>query len=878
MISAILYGRNDNYGYNLHKRAALSFNCIAEVLDETDEIIFVDYNTPDDFPTFPEAIQDTLTKRARELLRVLRVRPFIHDRFKSKTPLLALEPIARNVAVRRSRPSNRWILSTNTDMIFILQRVGSLTDIVRDLPKGFYHAPRIELPETLWESLDRQQPREIIDTIRDWGWNLHLNEIVFGSDVIRYDGPGDFQLLKREDVIKYHGFNEEMLLGWHVDSNIAKRMGLVYGKVGDLGNEVYGYHCDHTRQVTAAHTHTRTENDWRRFVDEVEAPAIPDQAHTWGCADDEIEEIHLKTNPAQVYVKALRETIGNPLTKPRFAHYVGSTYDKTDYDPPHIMPFLADIFFSAARNLNVTWYAEQTETLCLFASIWQNLGFTGKLMVDDSVFKKGLRRANVHFVPKATALAEADVFVFDFRSAVRGSLPSKGLNRGPDPSKDLWAMFAHVVKYERERSIAGKRSRRIISLNAINNRFENFVRQRVAIAYSPFSGRMRHGFALPALREEEDWLPFLTAGEAGIREGKSIKSINRKLGVLAFGFGKHLESGTYRLVLGINALSEDRQSWTDLPCVLICVVCGSEVLAKRALSGKDLDNPELNFILDVSQDIEGRFGSVELHVRLLAPLAVALQKLTIERLSSNDELRKVTASNSAFGLLPGTVLDCGSNGNGMAYQAEGWSLPEGVGTWTNGPRAGLAARLVEWPADGIILQIAAHPFLVKDRHLSLAVEVLANGVVLDRWSYRYPGDNGWVIRSARIPASLLAASPVLKIELQIDQPAVPQALGVSTDDRQLGLFVSSVSFLSEREAWRGHVMWRMTAPIRGAKRAARWLVTGTWSWITLKPGSRPRRVARIFLKHVSCWLNDHPRLQARVLRMRRWSRRSSDAA
>ena len=126
MISAILYGRNDNYGYNLHKRAALSFNCIAEVLDETDEIIFVDYNTPDDFPTFPEAIQDTLTKRARELLRVLRVRPFIHDRFKSKTPLLALEPIARNVAVRRSRPSNRWILSTNTDMIFILQRVGSL--------------------------------------------------------------------------------------------------------------------------------------------------------------------------------------------------------------------------------------------------------------------------------------------------------------------------------------------------------------------------------------------------------------------------------------------------------------------------------------------------------------------------------------------------------------------------------------------------------------------------------------------------------------------------------------------------------------------------------------------------------------------------------
>ena len=67
MISVVLYGRNDNYGYNLHKRAALSLNCMAEVLtDPSDEIMFVDYNTPDDFPTFPEAIQDTLTKRARE--------------------------------------------------------------------------------------------------------------------------------------------------------------------------------------------------------------------------------------------------------------------------------------------------------------------------------------------------------------------------------------------------------------------------------------------------------------------------------------------------------------------------------------------------------------------------------------------------------------------------------------------------------------------------------------------------------------------------------------------------------------------------------------------------------------------------------------------
>src|SRR5262249_43885357 len=159
--------------------------------------------------------------------------------------------------------------------------------------------------------------------------------------------------------------------------------------------------------------------------------------------------------------------------------------------------------------------------------------------------------------------------------------------------------------------------------------------------------------------------------------------------------------------------------------------------------------------------------------------------------SERDRLQQAAAV-----VTPGTFVDFRPTGRGAAYQAEGWSLPEEAGTWTNGPRASLAARLVEWPADDMMLQISAYPFLVKRRHPSLAVEVLANGVVVDRWSYRYPGGTGWVIRSARIPASLLAASPVLKIELQIDQPAVPAALGVSTDDRQLGLFVSSVSFIT----------------------------------------------------------------------------------
>src|SRR5271168_1449973 len=121
MISVIVYGRNDSHGYNLHKRAAISLNCIAEMLRAADdEILFVDYNTPNDLPAFVEAIYDTLTPKVKSILRVFRVRPDLHARLAGdRTHLLALEPHSRNIALRRSNPRNRWVLFTNTDMIFI---------------------------------------------------------------------------------------------------------------------------------------------------------------------------------------------------------------------------------------------------------------------------------------------------------------------------------------------------------------------------------------------------------------------------------------------------------------------------------------------------------------------------------------------------------------------------------------------------------------------------------------------------------------------------------------------------------------------------------------------------------------------------------------
>jgi len=296
MISIIVYGRNDTYGYNLSKRAALGLNCMAEVLtDEADEILFVDYNTPDDLPTFPEAIADTLTEQARRRLRILRVRPAHHAAFAKRTHLPVLEPIARNVAIRRSNPANRWVLSTNTEMIFVPRTGHSLSDIVASLSRGFYATPRFEVPESLWESFDRYDPGGVLQEVARWGWDAFLNDVVLSQyESILYDAPGDFQLVRRKDLFAIDGFNERMLLGWHVDVNLFRRLSLLYkgADTSDLADRVFGYHCTHTRQQTVMHAPDAPRNDIVKAY-EVKRPNLPRQRQTWGLANVDIEEISL---------------------------------------------------------------------------------------------------------------------------------------------------------------------------------------------------------------------------------------------------------------------------------------------------------------------------------------------------------------------------------------------------------------------------------------------------------------------------------------------------------------------------------------------------------------------------------------------------------
>lgn len=636
MISVIMYGRNDSYGYNLHKRAALSFNCIAEILtDPDDEILFVDYNTPDDFPTFPEAIRDTLTQKALNLTRIFRVRQRQHDRFRHRTHLMALEPIARNVAVRRSNPRNRWVLSTNTDMIFVCQNKAPLSELIRPLPQRFYHAPRIEIPETLWESLPRQRPDEVIATIRNWGRSLHLDEIVRVSERILYDAPGDFQLVLREDLFTIGGFNEEMLLGWHLDSNLAIRLQLLHGELGDLGDKVFGYHCDHTRQVTPAHAHARVQNSISNFVDNVTRFDVPSVGQSWGLLSEDIEEIRLGSDSARGYVAAIEAAVGAPLGTPYIARYSGETYDKVSYDPRHVLPFLVDLFSSAPRSSCLAWFGRTRRMIEIFSSSWLRLGFREPILVvnnpefDDAFADiPGTLRVELD-----QCVRSASAFVFEF-----GLLDQNEHETERDAHKrdsEIIRAFFKVITTEQDRRANGQPLRTIAGINAIHNRFESLFRSFVGASVTPFGTRLRHGYVLPEEVGAVEWLPQLSEGSAGRRVDGAIESDPAQAECVAYGPYRSLMPGHYRFTTIVEVFEGNSLPASPDAAAFAEAVVGNERLGATSITLEGPGRHAYSFDFNVNDDIPAqRDKGVETRFHALTPCAFRILSATIERLGA----------------------------------------------------------------------------------------------------------------------------------------------------------------------------------------------------------------------------------------------------
>lgn len=358
---------------------------MAELLsDKDDEILFVDWNTSPGLPTFIESIHDLLTDKAKDLIKTIKVDFEIHERlFGAKTSKQTVEPVARNVAIIRSNPKNKWILSTNTDMIFIPKNsIKSLSDICSKLADGFYELPRFSIPEILWETFDRLDPKGVMQGIKELRLKIDLDEIITAGPILRFDAPGDFQLCLRSQLFEINGFDENMILGWHVDSNLCRRLNILNGETKSLENELYGYHCEHTK-TTTHFTASGGSNSLIDYVEKIKTPYSAKQNLNWGLSDIELSEFKVKEKILGRF-KILYD-VAIPPQVTRSPVYANSMGELVGYPVSHAIPYLVDAVYDYPLKTKILYFGKNNNNFNLYQKILGVLGFSNVTRFEKKV-------------------------------------------------------------------------------------------------------------------------------------------------------------------------------------------------------------------------------------------------------------------------------------------------------------------------------------------------------------------------------------------------------------------------------------------------------------------------------------------------------------
>jgi hypothetical protein len=132
-------------------------------------------------------------------------------------------------------------------------------------------------------------------------------------------------------------------------------------------------------------------------------------------------------------------------------------------------------------------------------------------------------------------------------------------------------------------------------------------------------------------------------------------------------------------------------------------------------------------------------------------------------------------------------------GNGLAALRSGWSYAESVGIWSEGVVARLAFLLREIPEGPLRLEIELAAFMVGESR-PLDVHVLIDSSRLARWRLTAPLAAP-AVYEVPLPARMLVSSRPCTIDFRILRPRSPASLGLSGDQRLLGIHLSALRFV-----------------------------------------------------------------------------------
>lgn len=123
-----------------------------------------------------------------------------------------------------------------------------------------------------------------------------------------------------------------------------------------------------------------------------------------------------------------------------------------------------------------------------------------------------------------------------------------------------------------------------------------------------------------------------------------------------------------------------------------------------------------------------------------------------------------------------------------------WSHAEAHGTWSLGEVSSIYVRIHAGAAKKIRVHFEGHVF-VTEHHQEQVVRLLINGREMETWRFTYP--HRWVDRQLLLDMdSLSSGDGNLNIQFMLPNAISPSDLGISGDQRKLGISLKEIKFES----------------------------------------------------------------------------------
>lgn len=287
-ITAVIISRNDNYGGHLNERATYAIN---SAIDTYDEVIYVDWNSPDGQSLLWD-IQDNLQLKGN--LKHFVIPPEVASHLTGHDPHAqkCCEVLARNIGIRRAEGD--YIVSTNIDIIHPKRE--DVEKVINDSDGNTMVT--LSRREMTWDIIKEfhggEMKFEDWSALRDYIYvnseeRKHEEKTVSGDDYSIINCCGDFQIAPKHVWDGIRGFEEELIYPLFADTNVQKKA----VKHGFGLKAIYNppmFHINHGSKGWGgggiADGVNKKGNDMHRAITFQEQT---ENTETWGFSDTEIE-------------------------------------------------------------------------------------------------------------------------------------------------------------------------------------------------------------------------------------------------------------------------------------------------------------------------------------------------------------------------------------------------------------------------------------------------------------------------------------------------------------------------------------------------------------------------------------------------------------